>query len=255
MNNKKIIVNANECVGCSLCKKVCPAQNIEIHNKKADVISDKCLLCGQCYAVCPKKAITISDIEGVEKKDEFSLNPDEVLNVIRFRRTVRQFKEKEIPKEILAQILEAGNLTHTAKNMQDVSFVVLDKQKNKIERMAVNLFRKIKPVANLFSPEIKKIKITNNFFFFKAPIVIVVLADAKENGLLAAQNMEFVAEANGLGVLMSGLFTAAANMSPKIKKAMGVPKGKKVAMTLVIGYPNVKFSRSAPRKKIEVKYM
>lgn len=255
MNDKKIKVDANKCVGCNLCSKICPMQNIEIHNKKATVMSDKCMLCGQCYAVCPKKAITISNLEGVEKKEDFYLNPNDVLNVIRFRRTVRQFKDDKIPKEILKQILEAGNLTHTAKNMQDVSFIVLDKQKHRIELMAVNLFRKFKPMANLFSPEVKRIKINDNFFFFNAPIVIVVLANAKENGILAAQNMEFVAEANGLGVLMSGLFTAAANLSPKIKKAIGIPKGKKVAMTLVIGYPNVKFSRSAPRKKVDVKYM
>lgn len=61
--------------------------------------------------------------------------------------------------------------------------------------------------------------------------------------------MEFVAEANGLGVLFSGFFTSSANISPKIKKALNVPKGKKVAATLVLGYPGVKFLRSAPREK------
>ena len=47
----------------------------------------------------------------------------------------------------------------------------------------------------------------------------------------------------------------AANASHKIKAAMKVPKGKKVAMTLVLGYPNVKFLRSVQRKELEVRYM
>ncbi len=99
------------------------------------------------------------------------------------------------------------------------------------------------------------IKSTMIFFFFQAPAVIVILAQDKTNGILAAQNMEFVAEANGLGVLYSGFFTMAANMSRKIKKAIGDPKRKKVAMTLVLGYPNVKFLRLTPHKELDVKYM
>lgn len=80
------------------------------------------------------------------------------------------------------------------------------------------------------------------------------MAGNKTNGVLAAQNMEFVAE-DGLGVLFSGYFITAANASRKIKNALKVPRGKSIAMTLVIGYPNVKFFRSAPRKKLDVIYM
>ena len=94
-------------------------------------------------------------------------------------------------------------------------------------------FRAVRPVAALFSPMAKNREIDDHFFFFSAPLALVILAEDKTNGLLAAQNMEFVAEAHGLGVLYSGFFTAAANASPKIKKAIGVPKGKRVAMTLV----------------------
>ena len=62
------------------------------------------------------------------------------MEVIRFRRTIRTFQQKEIPKQVVEQILEAGRLTHTAKNMQDVSFVVLDREKDAVEKMAVGLF-------------------------------------------------------------------------------------------------------------------
>ena len=55
--------------------------------------------------------------------------------------------------------------------------------------------------------------------------------------------MEFVAEANGLGVLYSGFFTMAANASRGIRKALAIPGGKKAAMTLVLGYPDVKYLR------------
>lgn len=106
----------------------------------------------------PYEAVSISgyDTGQIEKKEDFRLKPGEVLDVIRFRRSIRQFKQKEIPKEVLSQVLEAGRLTHTAKNMQDVSFVVLNKEKSRIEQMAVSLFRKIKPFADLLSPMARK---------------------------------------------------------------------------------------------------
>ena len=142
----------------------------------------------------------------------------------------------------------AGRLTHTAKNMQDVSYVVLDQEKDRIEKMAVSLFKKIKPLADLLNPMARNHEIDDHFFFFNAPAVIVILAKNQTNGILAAQNMEFVAEAHGLGVLYSGYFTMAANASHKIKNAMSVPRGKRAAMTLVLGYPDVRFYRSVQRE-------
>lgn len=257
MDQHRVIIDTSKCVGCGKCAKVCAAHNIAMNHKKANILLEDCIKCGQCTAVCPKKAITITgyDAQPVEKQGDTRLNPEEVLDVIRFRRSVRQFKPDEIPREVIRQILEAGRLTHTAKNLQDVSFVVLDRERNRIEQMAVRVFRKVKPFADLVSPMAKNNKIDEHFFFFNAPIAIVILAKDKTNGILAAQNMEFVAEANGLGVLYSGFFTMAANASHKIKRALKIPKGKKAAMTLVLGYPNVRFLRSAQRKKLEVRYM
>lgn len=257
MGEHRVILDRDKCIGCGLCCKVCAAHNLEINHQKADTILDTCILCGQCAAVCPNKAISIVGYESepMEKKGDIRLNPDDVLDVIRFRRSIRNFKDTEIPKEVIERILEAGRLTHTAKNMQDVSFVVLEKEKERIEKMAVKVFQMMKPVADMFSPMARNTKIDDHFFFFGAPAAIVLLARDKTNGILAAQNMEFVAEAHGLGVLYSGFFTMAANASRKIQKAIDIPKGKKVAMTLVIGYPNVKYLRSTPHKELDVRYM
>lgn len=257
MSDHTIKINREKCIGCGMCVKDCAAHNIELKNQKAHIISKDCVMCGHCTAVCPKGAVKISGYkeEPAVMGEDTRLNPDDVLNVIRFRRTVRHFQNKAIPDDILKQILEAGRLTHTAKNLQDVSFIVLDKQKHRIEQMAVAMFRRIKPFADLVSPLAKRNKIDDHFFFFHAPKVIVITSKEPINGALAAQNMEFAAEANGLGVLFSGYFTMAANYSHKIKKALGIKKGKKAITTLVLGYPKVRYQRSAQREELDVNYL
>lgn len=257
MVKHQVIIDPDKCVGCGICAKACAAHNIVIGNKRAKIRMNDCVMCGHCTAVCPKNAVTISgyDTEQIEKKEKVRLNPSDVLDVIRFRRSIRRFQRKDVPAEVIGQILEAGRLTHTAKNMQDVSFVVLKKEITRIESMAVKLFKIIKPLADLFWPMARNTKIDDHFFFFHAPVVIVILTKEKTNGILAAQNMEFAAEANGLGVLFSGFFTTTANISHKIRKALRVPKGKRVAATLVLGYPDVKFLRSVPRRQLDVIYL
>jgi nitroreductase/Pyruvate/2-oxoacid:ferredoxin oxidoreductase delta subunit len=256
MRSHQIVMDKSKCVGCKMCVSDCAAHNIVMRGNKAEVISDDCVMCGHCVAVCPKEAIKITGYEEnpVTKEIVVSLKPDEVLNVIRYRRTIRQFQNKEVPTEVLNQILEAGRLTHTAKNMQDVTFIIVDKNKQAVEEQAVKIFSLFQKIGGLFSPMIKRNKIGENFFFFKAPLVIVVTAKNVVNASLATQNMEFVAEANGLGTLFSGYFTLAAKISRNIRKRLEVPKGEKVVMTLIMGYPKVKYQRSVQREKLKVKY-
>ncbi len=132
-------------------------------------------------------------------------------------------------------------------------YVVLDKKKNKCEAIAVHMFSKIIGTGKKLIPQLSSMKIDSNFFFKKAPIVIVILGKDKVSASLAAQNMAFMAEANGLGVLFSGFFTTCVNMSSKIRRVMGISKKPKAVTTLVIGYPAVKYHRTAHRKQLDVK--
>jgi len=54
----KLKIDPYKCVGCGICAKNCPTQNIRIENGKA-VASARCTMCYRCVNHCPKQAMTL----------------------------------------------------------------------------------------------------------------------------------------------------------------------------------------------------
>lgn len=51
---------SNDCIGCSMCSRLCPNQAIEgVIKQKFNIDENKCIKCGVCASKCPKKAIIV----------------------------------------------------------------------------------------------------------------------------------------------------------------------------------------------------
>lgn len=157
--------------------------------------------------------------------------------------------------ETIKQIIEAGRFTPTGGNIQDVNYIVLKDKLPNYEKIAVHLLKKLLPMIKLINPMAKRISIDKHFFFKKAPVAIIILSDSKINGVLAASNMELMAEAFGLGVLYSGFFSIAANCSRSLRKALGLKSGDKVVTTLVLGYSSVTYHRTVQKETSAVRFL
>lgn len=257
MNKKshRVIIDKDKCIGCGLCKSDCVGFDIDIVDKKAVANGKSCIMCGHCEAICPQGAVNITgyDDEIEEFDEQVRLNPNQLMEAIKTRRTIRQFTDKKVPQEIIDMIFEAGRMAPTGANSQGTSYVLLDKSKAKCEAVAVKMFSNIVRFGKKIIPQLSSMKIGPHFFFKNAPVVIVIFGKDVVSASLAAQNMAFMAEANGLGVLFSGFFTTCVNMSSKIRKIMGIPKKPKAVTTLVIGYPAVKYRRTPHRKPLMLK--
>ena len=54
----KVKINPDKCIGCGICAKGCPTQNIKLENGKA-AADNRCTMCYRCINNCPKQAITL----------------------------------------------------------------------------------------------------------------------------------------------------------------------------------------------------
>ena len=98
----------------------------------------------------------------------------EALEAIKGRRSIRKYRSKAIPDEVLNQVLEAGRWAPSASNFQPWKFVVMrdDKVKKELARTA-----------------------TYGSFLTDAPVAIAVVIDPwssnhpVEDGAAATQNM------------------------------------------------------------------
>lgn len=271
-------VNVEKCIGCGQCAKDCFPRDIEIVDGKAKINNVSCIKCGHCIAICPKDAVWTDEYDMKDVKDynkeEFAVDADKLLNFIKYRRTVRQFKDKEVELDKISKIIEAGRYTQTGSNMQDVSFTVvreglqelrgltLESLKKKGEELLANLTpqtMRFKRYAEMWIKMYEDFKSNNgdnskekDKLFFNAPAIIVVTAKMEVNGALASSNMELMTNALGLGTLFSGFFVMAAQDNKKIMNFLEVEEGKKIVTCMILGYPDVKYFRTVPRKKADI---
>ena len=66
----------------------------------------------------------MDDVEEYREED-FTVAPENFLRAVKFRRSIRRFKEEPIEKEKLSRILDAGRYTATAKNRQACRFILI----------------------------------------------------------------------------------------------------------------------------------
>lgn len=165
----------------------------------------------------------------------------DVLEAIKKRRTIRKFKSKPVPEEIVLEIVKAGQRAPSACSLQTYSIIwVKDEEKRRAlwEACGKQPFILEAPVTLTICADVKKLIDIMNARGFETSLErglgYAVKLFAIIDAILAAENMVLAAEAYGLG----SVFIGSALANPRVVKILNIPKGVLPLSLLCIGYPD-----------------
>ena len=142
-----------------------------------------------------------------------------LLDLILTRRSIRKYEDKDVPEEILQQILESGRQAPSAVNRQPIHFIIVN-DGDILKEICDNLVTR---------------------FVKRAPLAIVGCANTKSlltgkwavvDATISMQNMVIAALTFGIGSCWIG-----ACKEKKVKELLKIPDKWKVVALLTFGYP------------------
>ncbi len=205
-----------------------------------------------------------------EPGDDFN----EVEDVMLARRSVRAYRNKQVPEHLIHRLLEAGRFAPCAGNNQSWKFVVI-RDADTIDGMTEHVQKWARRLAGFFDPTVpgalvgKRLANFNGKLFSRlapgpmhptglaglaevakgnlgvwhgAPTIILLLADTRGPGKpfldvgIAGQNMCLAAHSMGLGTCWVS-FAMFLEQSREYKKLFGIDYPYRLATSLSVGFP------------------
>lgn len=202
------------------------------------------------------------------------------LDFIYKRKSIRDFKDVEVPKEDILKMLEAATFAPSPKHQQNWHFVVVQ-DKEKIKQMAEAVTESHKRIAGLMKTEEEQKKYMRFLPYYTAfersNVTVVVYSkpyDMIEEKVLRANNVsqEVIdvlespqSAAQGIGAAVENFLLAAANMGygtcymtgpahakTEIEEIIGLEKPEYTLMAMIaLGVPADETPRQPKRKPLE----
>ena len=155
---KTITIDKEKCVRCGLCINDCLAGCIafDSENYPQMVNEARCISCQHCLAICPTGALTFND-KNPQNSEEVEYN--DILRLIKSRRSVRQYKEENVPEEVMKKLKEMLPYIPTGCNARELHFSIVEtKSAMDVIRKRVNellvktlSYKAISPLLDKFS--------------------------------------------------------------------------------------------------------
>ncbi len=130
----RITVDKSLCIQDGACVEVCGAGALALDQDgyPAEVPESMCFLCGHCAAVCTCDALTHAELPD----EPFLPAPKElpapalIDGFLMSRRSVREFKDEPVGREVLEALLDVARRAPTAVNSQKLHWIVVEGKAN-----------------------------------------------------------------------------------------------------------------------------
>jgi nitroreductase/NAD-dependent dihydropyrimidine dehydrogenase PreA subunit len=286
--------DADLCTKCGTCVATCPS-SVYVQESKDSIPEainiDFCISCGHCVSICPKNAIVHSEFpEGhvTSINTENMPSSQEVLELLRTRRSIHVFKDKPVERQLIEGIIEAARFAPSSGNAQPTEFIVVQDKEllENIAQVAGNFCADL--LAKLRNPLIRRIfsimmrvptrylteyvlphlehmvaEVQNgkNPILYNAPALILFHAEQKPlssadiSANLALHNVALVAHAQGLGSCYTGYIMLICERDKTIPQMVKLPENHKVYGALAIGYPRFEFKKWPERRTPKIEWL
>lgn len=238
--NKAIIIDKTKCVHCGLCLKDCVAECLEFDKDKFPKYKEDgkehCFACQHCLAICPVGALSFGNRTPDNSEPVSYGNSIELLKLIKSRRSIREYKNENIPVETFNKIIEMLSFVPTGRNIESLHFSLVE-TKEKMDE--------IRLIADKYGFE-------SNLIFRNATGMIAVSV----NKTIAAQSCESVdpiialsyadlyAQSLGLGTLWCGWAYDTVLKIQEIYSLLKIPEEFTLAYIMLIGIPKLNYKRT-----------
>ena len=195
---------------------------------------------------------------------------DNLINLLKSRRSIRAYKPEPIPDEYVQKIIEAARWAPSGADSQPWEFIVI--KKKDIKENIVNLFMEsIKPVRQAELTREKELRIPALEMempepgFKNAPVFILLCGDPRVNEAfpltvfqkwstevfisnLASAFLCMHLAAKSLGLGSQWVSSTGTSMENGLKQLLNIPKEFKIYDMITVGYPAYQLGPRSPRR-------
>ena len=155
-----IKIDSAKCIHCGACVKDCITYSLEQDESGLAKIAkngeSNCISCQHCFAICPVGAISFDNNNPEDANNVKFANANDILEHIKSRRSIRQYKNEEISDELLSKLKEMLPYIPTGCNYNGLHFSIIE-SKSAMDTIREYVRKKLlKLISN---------KITKNYIF------------------------------------------------------------------------------------------
>lgn len=261
MNDLNLVIDENKCIHCGLCINDCIAGVLEFDENKIPKIAEngekRCIKCQHCFAVCPTGALSIFEKNPENSDPVKDVNSDDILNLIKSRRSFRHYKYENLNKETMDKLKDMLNWVPTGCNNHRLHFAFIDDVavmndfRGYVNSILIKILTKapVKPIVDKFSRYKNALLNGEDIIFRGAPHMIVACSPvdapcANVDPIIALSYFELYAQSLGVATLWCGFAEICLQMFPELCSQLEIPEGYKASYVMLFGPRDVKYARS-----------
>ncbi|MBF0259999.1 MAG: nitroreductase family protein [Desulfamplus sp.] len=263
-----ITIDQEKCVKDGICAAECPTLIINAQKGFPEIVKGAqsfCINCGHCVAVCPTAALShknLSPEDCMQINKEMLPAPEQMELFLRNRRSIRAYKKKQVPKDILQQIITIASHAPSGHNRQPVQWHVIY-ERDELTQLCGHVIDWMKWMIKEKPDMAKAMELELVVAGYEAGSDILtrgtphlILAHGNKHDFssessctIAMTWLELALPSFGLGGCWCGYFNAATMFWPPLQAALGLPKNNLSYGAMMVGYPKFAYHRIPPRNK------